>query len=70
MCACVRDLQSAGVDGVVTRRMAGWMGEEERGGAGGGGGGGNTMHDLLVWHYWAIPHRETQRGEEDGGINS
>lgn len=20
------------------------------------------MNDLLVWHYWAIPHRETERG--------
>lgn len=32
----------------------------------------NAMHDLLVWHYWAVPHRETRGGrwkdkwEEDG----
>lgn len=24
-------------------------------------GGNNAMNDLLVWHYWAIPHRETER---------
>lgn len=23
--------------------------------------GNNAMNDLLVWHYWAIPHRETER---------
>lgn len=28
----------------------------------GGGRQNNAMHDLLVWHYWAVPHRETQRG--------
>lgn len=27
-------------------------------------GGDNAMHDLLVWHYWAIPHRETERKME------
>lgn len=31
--------------------------EEEEGEA----GGNNAMNDLLVWHYWAIPHRETER---------
>lgn len=25
---------------------------------------GYSINDLLVWHYWAIPHREM---EEDGG---
>lgn len=34
-------------------------------------GVGGVMNDLLVWHYWAIPHREKKRrGEErrkDGG---
>lgn len=28
----------------------------------GGGRQNNAMHDLLVWHYWAVPHRETRRG--------
>lgn len=27
-----------------------------------GGRQNNAMHDLLVWHYWAEPHRETRRG--------
>lgn len=28
-------------------------------------GGGDTMHDLLVWHYWAIPHRERGRWRDN-----
>lgn len=32
---------------------------------GGRVGVGGVMNDLLVWHYWAIPHREKKRrGEE------
>lgn len=34
--------------------------EEER------GRWGYAMNDLLVWHYWAIPHRETEERKMEG----
>lgn len=34
--------------------MAGWRKRRR------GRGGNNAMNDLLVWHYWAIPHRESR----------
>lgn len=57
-------LQSVGVvmrsPATVKQRGRGWRMEEEEEE---GGGGRNTMHDLLVWHYWAIPHREERKME-------